>query len=183
LIVGRSSYVDVCRRHQLFRALRPGRLVYTALEATLRLYADGTACAKEKIPTLRQLFEPHDVLRKRASRLVRMMKPSSAVTCAIVPCQSQAGSGSLPTLTLPSWGAHVRFLGMIPMDVLRELRGGSPPIIARSLENGVVFDVRTLDNDELGVVARRVREIADVRAADRRAPSAVMASDDGSLIV
>jgi L-seryl-tRNA(Ser) seleniumtransferase len=180
LILGRSSYVEQCRRHQLYRALRPGRLVYTALEATLRLYADGPKRAAHEIPTLRQLFDTDPVLKKRASRLIRSLKRSSTLACAVVRCESEAGSGSLPTVALPSWGAHVLFQGIAPDDALGRLRRGTPPVIARSLESGVLFDVRTLCDDEVEVVARRVREIAEVAVPD--GPPA-MKSPDVSLIV
>ena len=57
LIVGKAEAVERCRRHPLFRALRPGRMIYTALEATLRIYEAGEEEALARIPALRSLAE------------------------------------------------------------------------------------------------------------------------------
>jgi len=55
IVVGRAAAVERCRRHPLFRALRPGRLIYAALEATLRLYLDADAAVLRQVPALARL--------------------------------------------------------------------------------------------------------------------------------
>jgi L-seryl-tRNA(Ser) seleniumtransferase len=157
ILLGRREAVERCRRHPLFRALRPGRLIYTALEATLRLYRSGDDTALENIPVLRKLLEPEEVLRRRARRLLRGLAGLPDLDAALVPCHSQAGSGSLPARDLPSWGVRLRPGSRAIADLAADLRTGEPAILARIQDDALLFDVRTLEEGEVGVVVERVR--------------------------
>jgi L-seryl-tRNA(Ser) seleniumtransferase len=160
IILGRLEAVGRCRRHPLFRALRPGRLIYTALEATLRLYLAGDAAALERVPVLRQLTARAEDLRRRARRLARRLAGAPGLTVSVVRCASQAGSGSLPTRELASWGVRV-VPELRSVDSLADdLRRGDPAILARVHEDGLLLDVRTLADGELALVAERLRAVA-----------------------
>ncbi len=156
LIAGREEAVERCRRHPLMRAMRPGRLVYTALEATLRLYKDDIA--GEAVPTLDRLFADPALLRRRARKLARQLQPIAGLTATVTPCASQAGSGALPARDLPSWG--VRLATSLPAaDLARHLRTGVPAILPRIVDDAVLLDVRTLEDGDLPIVARRLAAI------------------------
>jgi L-seryl-tRNA(Ser) seleniumtransferase len=157
IILGRKPAVDRCRNHPLYRALRPGRLIYTALEATLRLYLGGEDRAIERVPILQRLLAPPAVLRRRAQRLARGLAGVDA-SVAVVSCTSQAGSGSLPTRDLASWGVRI-----VPEHASVEalsagLRAGDPAILARVHEGALLFDVRTLEDAEIPLIAERLHQ-------------------------
>jgi L-seryl-tRNA(Ser) seleniumtransferase len=163
ILIGRREAVEKCRRHPLFRALRPGRLIYTALEATLRLYAAGTEAA-DRVPVLRQLTAPAEALRPRAALLAEQLTagcPQAAVS--LTPCMSQAGSGALPAREIPSWGVRIvpaAALGSA-QDLAAALRTGDPAILARIVDDGVLFDVRTMSDEDVELVTARLRVLAE----------------------
>jgi L-seryl-tRNA(Ser) seleniumtransferase len=159
LIVGRAEMVDRCRRHPLFRTVRPGRLVYTALEATLRLYLDGEEEAVRRLPTLRRLLAGGDELRPRAQRLARRLCDLPGFEAAAVECGSQAGSGSLPARDIPSWGVRVTQHDRTADELAAELRRGEPAILARIHDDALVFDLRTVHDDETAAIEGRLREL------------------------
>ena len=159
IILGRGESVERCRRHSLFRAMRPGRLVYTALEATLRLYGAGEEKALERVPVLRQLTAPAASLRPRAGRLSRRLAECPGVDVSVVRCASQAGSGALPARDIESWGVRVAPVSRSARQLAAELRTGDPAILARVHEDALLFDVRTLDDDELELIAGRLRAL------------------------
>ena len=158
VILGRKEAVERCRRHPLFRAVRPGRLVYTALEATLRLYGAG-ADAFDRVPVLRQLTAAAESLRPRARRLARRLAGCPGMTVSVVRCASQAGSGALPARDIESWGVRVVPASRSVDDLAAALRTGDPAVLARVQEDAVLFDVRTLSDDEIEIVAARVRDL------------------------
>lgn len=160
VIVGRREAVERCRRHPLFRALRPGRLVYTALEATLRLYLRGEEEAVAGLPVLRRLTASADELRRRARRLQRRLARLPGCRCAVVECDSQAGSGSLPARQLPSWGVTVVTPSLTADELAARLRRGDPAILARVREDAVLLDVRTLADEELAEIAAGIGALA-----------------------
>ena len=156
ILLGRKEHVERCRRHPLFRALRPGRLIYTALEATLRLYAAGEEAARERVPVLRQLTTPAEELRPRARRLARKLAEFPGITAEAVLCASQAGSGALPAREIASWGVRVTLQSRSAHDLAADLRTGEPAILARVHEDAVLFDLRTLSDEEVERVVGRV---------------------------
>jgi L-seryl-tRNA(Ser) seleniumtransferase len=171
LLIGRKEAVERCRRHPLYRALRPGRLIYTALEATLRLYRGGEAVACERLPVLRQLTASQDSLMERGHRLIQQIVRGGGGTCGALrigmgPCQSQAGSGALPVREIESWGVWVSVLfppypgtPTIP-EIAAALRTGDPAILGRIQDGSLLFDLRTLSDDDFEPLAARLREIA-----------------------
>jgi len=91
------------------RALRLDKMRIAALEATLRLYRDPDSLARH-LPTIRLLAASQPEIEARARRMVRAVQASIVplFSVAVVACQSQIGSGALPTVTLPSAGLAIR---------------------------------------------------------------------------
>lgn len=163
ILAGKREWVDRCRRHPLFRALRPGRMVYTALEATLRLYQKGEETALAEIPALARLTASEETVERRAQELLRELAGIDAVGIEVVRCTSQAGSGSLPARELPSWAVRLTPRKGSLDDLAATLRTGDPAILARVHDDGLLLDVRTLDDEELPEIAARLRELDDPR--------------------
>jgi L-seryl-tRNA(Ser) seleniumtransferase len=159
ILVGRKEAVERCRKHPLFRALRPGRLVYTALEATLRLYGAGEEAALAQVPALARLVADPAVLRRRAQALVRRLRGVAGLTARSVPCASQAGSGSLPAVDLASWGVAVEVAGLSADGLAAALRRGEPAILPRIEGDRVLLDLRTVGDEEISMLADRLGEI------------------------
>jgi len=165
LIVGKAEAVERCRRHPLFRALRPGRMIYTALEATLRIYEAGEEEALARIPALRRLAEDGAGLKTRARRWAKRWTAGwgddAGFAVEAIPCGSQAGSGSLPAREIPSWGLRVVTPGRSADELARELRTGEPAILPRVMDDAVVLDLRTLDDGELEEIGARLESLLD----------------------
>jgi L-seryl-tRNA(Ser) seleniumtransferase len=156
LIAGRRSLVDQLRKHPLARAMRPGRLVMAALEATLRAYSEGRAT--ERIPVLEMLAVDAATLQRRAQRLFEAIDsadPSGALHVSIQPSEGRVGGGSMPTEHLQSWSVRVRLESEAALTSLeRALRIAiEPPIIARIEDGHLVLDVRTVSDAEVPLLA------------------------------
>ncbi len=160
VILGRRELVERCRRQPLFRALRPGRLVYAALEATLRLYRAGEAAACRSVPALARLTASPADLEGRARRLARRLAGVAGLPCRVVACQSQAGSGSLPAEALPSFGVELALGGLPAAELAARLRQGEPAVVGRVQDERLLLDVRTVGEDEVGPLAARLRALA-----------------------
>lgn len=158
ILAGRKQTVDRCRRHPLMRALRPGRMTYTALEATLRTYLDGEAAAFERIPVLRRLVADPAELKERAESLAGSLENIAGLQVAVVPTTSQAGSGSLPAREIPSWAVQLRS-ELSATELAARLRAGQPAILARVREEAVLLDVRTLEDDDLSLLREAVADV------------------------
>lgn len=149
LIVGRSDAVAACRRHPLFRALRPGRLTTAALEATLALYRDPERAARE-VPVLAMLAADPAELLGRAHRL------AAATGGEVVEAIARVGGGALPLVDLRGPAVALDPPGGDADGLLRALRHGDPPLIARIADGRVLLDPRTLPGRDLDDAAAAV---------------------------
>ena len=137
IIAGRADLVAACARHPLARALRPGGLVLAVLQDVAMAYLRRDA--GEVLPFWRMATTPTGALESRASALG---------SGTVVACESVTGGGTLPGVTLPSFG--VAFDG----DVTPALRRGRPPVIARVDEGRTVCDLRTVLPEQDEVLAK-----------------------------
>lgn len=159
LILGKREIVEQVRKNPLTRALRIDKLTLAALEATLFAYLDEELALGD-IPALRMLTTPLEVLKRRARKLQRLIRRASLeVDVELLMEASQVGGGAFPFQDLPTWVVAVRPLG-IGLEAFEEgLRSGDPPVVARISGDRVLFDTRTLADDELPLVAEAIAKV------------------------
>jgi L-seryl-tRNA(Ser) seleniumtransferase len=151
ILVGHAEAVAAARAHPLARALRIDKLSLAALEATLRLYRDPRR-ARAEIPVLRMLDCDEPTLHARARRLADAIGSGAQIVTAT----AKVGGGALPLLELE--GPAVALTGEArPVAIVRALRDGDPPVIARIHEDRVLLDPRTLDDAEIEPAAAAAR--------------------------
>jgi L-seryl-tRNA(Ser) seleniumtransferase len=145
LIVGPRGIVRALADNPLARAFRPDKTAFAALEATLQLYRDPDE-AFRRVPVLAMLTASADELRRRARRLARRLRGAR-----LAQGSSAVGGGAFPESDLPTT--------LVTLEVpsceafVERLRRHDPPILARTIDDRVAFDVRTLSDDELSIVA------------------------------
>ena len=158
IAAGRTDVIGRMNQNPLARALRIDKMTLAALEATFFAYADPEKAAGE-IPVLRMLIEDRQSIRERAQGLASGIKAAADVSVGVVEDCSEAGGGSLPAVSLPTWAVSVRSARLTPNNLEEKLRTGEPPIIARIKEDALLLDARTIFEDEVPIVAARLSEL------------------------
>jgi L-seryl-tRNA(Ser) seleniumtransferase len=100
------------------------------------------------------LTERPDALRARAAELAAAMP--SAAGAVVVAGESEVGGGSFPGAKLPTSLVRLNNEQRTADGVVARLRGGSPPVIARIVDDHVVLDPRTIAPQQLSAVAAAV---------------------------
>ncbi len=159
LIVGRKDLIAKIRKHPLKRALRVSKMTLAALEATLLAYRKPDFLTRD-LPTFRLLTRPVAELEALAGRLVPKVQDwlGAAWTIAATHCNSQAGSGSLPSAAIPSVALALRPAGKSGKalnDLATRLRKLPVPVIGRICDGALLLDLRCLE-DEAGFLAQLV---------------------------
>jgi len=146
ILAGQAETVARLRGNPLFRALRLDKVMYQALENTLRnLLLERWEC----VPALAMLRQSADQIRVRAERLAARMP---GVRAEIVPGNSVIGGGATPEQTIPTWLIAVEYADVVQAE--RRLREGDPPIVARIEDGRLMLDLRTVLPDEEAAVER-----------------------------
>ncbi|MDS9466809.1 L-seryl-tRNA(Sec) selenium transferase [Paracoccus sp. MBLB3053] len=142
-IVGKREMIAAINRNPLKRALRMDKIRIAATEATLRLYRDPDRLA-ERLPTLALLTRPEAEIRTQAQRLAPQVAAKLDCRARVTDCNSQIGSGALPTETIPSAGLA---LGPSPEKLADRLRALAIPILGRIHDGELILDLRCLTDD------------------------------------
>ncbi len=143
IVVGRRDLVAALKRNPMRRAMRLGKLSLAALEAVLRLYRDPDRLA-ERLPALRALARPVEEIEAQAERLAPAIEGAEVVAVA-----SQIGSGSLPVERLESRALALSAPGGKALEARAAAFRRLPvPVIGRIAEGRLLFDLRTLDDED-----------------------------------
>jgi L-seryl-tRNA(Ser) seleniumtransferase len=140
VIAGRRELVERCATHPLMRALRPGALTLTALQEVLLAYLRRDVIST--VPFWRMVAQPVSTLEQRA-RALGVGTPTAL--------ESLPGAGSLPGITMPSFGVT------LDGDRTTALRRFRVPVIARVRDRFTALDLRTVDPSDDALVADALR--------------------------
>jgi L-seryl-tRNA(Ser) seleniumtransferase len=160
IILGTKACLDPIRSNPLARALRIDKLTLAALDATLRQYLDREKAVRD-IPTLWMLTQPLAEIERKAGLMVDGLKGinDKELSIAVQDDASQSGGGALPLGNFPTKTVCIRHERLSANRIESSLRLGSPPVITRIKEGMVVFDPRTLNDEEVGLIIDAVKKI------------------------
>lgn len=150
IAVGRKAEIAKMRKHPLMRAVRPDKLTFAALDATLRAYLVPRR-ALDELPVWRMLAISIADLEAWGSPLLKAVASAAkkaGFEVDLAPSQACSGGGSLPEEQLPSVALRFRGSPRAMTSLQKALRLGEPGIIGYLRENALWFDLRTMVIEE-----------------------------------
>ncbi|MBN1636677.1 MAG: L-seryl-tRNA(Sec) selenium transferase [Deltaproteobacteria bacterium] len=150
IILGNTEYVEPMAKNPLHRALRVDKFTIAALSETLRLLAKEQF---SEIPVLRMITESKDSVKQRAEDLKRRL---SDIESELIETSAVIGGGAAPTQNFPSYGLVVK--SSEANRIHHILRKSQPAVVARIVEDRLIFDLKAVGDDEIGVLAEKIKE-------------------------
>jgi L-seryl-tRNA(Ser) seleniumtransferase len=147
IIVGKKDLISSLKKHPLARALRADKLCLAGLTATLLHYQKGEELSK--IPIWKMVASPLDYIQERANKWQQTLGFGEVISEF-----STIGGGSLPEEMLPTY-----VLALTPRSPERfsnHLRQASPPIVARINSGRVLFDPRTVFEEDDDILLAQI---------------------------
>ena len=147
IIVGKKKYIDLLKTHQLARVLRVDKMSFAALEGTLLSYV---AQEEVEIPTIRDILQPIEHIHQKAQYVMyKLEKKIPSLQMQLCDDVSYVGGGTMPEVTIPTI-----VLKLIPSivttnEMAEKLRLGTPSVVVRQKDNGIIVDFRTITEEEL----------------------------------
>lgn len=141
IIVGKKDLLEKIKKHPLARAVRADKACLAGLSATLAHYLKDEA--EREIPIVRMMSTPLNQLRGRAEAWRDELGRGD-----VVEGRSTVGGGSLPGESIPT--ALLELKVDSTEKFLHALRKNSPPIIARTENDRILLDPRTVPADQDG---------------------------------
>jgi L-seryl-tRNA(Ser) seleniumtransferase len=149
ILAGDVVLVGRLRRNPMFRALRLDKLIYQALETTLR---NLVLERWDQIPALRMISQSSGELRARSERLSGLL---DGLRASVMEGSSVIGGGSTPGQPLKTWLIAIDCANVVEAE--RRCRLSDPPVVARIEDGRLVLDLRTVFANEEDELARVVR--------------------------
>ncbi|MBC8334857.1 MAG: L-seryl-tRNA(Sec) selenium transferase [Anaerolineales bacterium] len=143
IIVGRADLMNKIKKHPLARAVRADKVALAGISATLTHYLKDEA--EREIPIWRMISKPPKQIKARAQAWANHLGQGK-----VIPGESTIGGGSLPGEVLPTW--------LLALDVpkadnfLAKLRKQNPPVIARTENDLILLDPRTVLQEQEGAL-------------------------------
>jgi L-seryl-tRNA(Ser) seleniumtransferase len=140
IIIGRKALVDKIKKHPLARAVRADKVCLAGITATLLHYLRDEA--ETEIPIWKMMSLTLEQLKIRAELWRDAIGQGD-----VIQSESTIGGGSLPDESIPTYVLALKVKS--PDRFLKKLRMSHPPIIARVENDTILFDPRTVLNDEM----------------------------------
>lgn len=159
ILVGTKQYIDQLKRHPLLRALRVDKMTLAGLEATLQACLKPEQAMKD-IPLLQMLGQSEEKLAHKAKTLaddIRALDKGYQVN--MIEGQSQVGGGAFPEARLVTYLVEISHPDYSENTLEQKLRQAEFPIIARTSDGKVQFDVRTLLEADNGKICQALVEM------------------------
>jgi L-seryl-tRNA(Ser) seleniumtransferase len=153
IIVGKAALIAKIKRHPLARAVRADKSCLAGLAVTLLHYLKDEA--EREIPLWRMISMPLDQVKSRAEAWQR------EIGCGdVVVSTSTIGGGSLPGESFPTWVLSIPVKSADKF--LARLRNYSPPVIARTQNDRILFDPRTVLPEQDDIILACLKSLIPV---------------------
>jgi L-seryl-tRNA(Ser) seleniumtransferase len=143
IIIGKKELLDKIKKHPLARAVRADKSCLAGLSATLTHYLKDEA--EREIPIVRMMSLTLKQVKGRAEAWREELGQGN-----VVEGESTVGGGSLPDESIPTFLLELQVKST--EKFLRALRKNNPPIIARTVNDNVLLDPRTVFPEQEGAL-------------------------------
>lgn len=160
IILGRRNVLQEIKQNPLNRALRIDKLTLAALEATMMQYFQPDR-AISRLRVLKALTEPLKDVDKRVKKLLSLLRKErwEGVIMSVKKGFSMSGGGSLPTQEIPTLLLSLVSKHLSPSNLEERLRYLEIPIITRIADEEVLFDLRTIEEEEFSAIRNGLKQI------------------------
>lgn len=140
IIVGKKELIDKLKKHPLARAVRADKTCLAGVTATLTHYLKDEA--EREIPIVRMMSLTPEQVKVRAEAWRAALEQGE-----VIESESTVGGGSLPGESMPTYVLALQVKS--PDKFLKKLREANPPVVARTENDKVLLDPRTVLQDDL----------------------------------
>lgn len=158
IIVGKKDLIEQIKANPLTRALRCDKLTLIALQETLRIYPDPERINRE-IPLFRMLSQTSEELTAKCQELARHLS-SEELPTKIIETRGEVGGGSAPGLyfATPALAIEAKDVDFSLHALEEALRLGEIPVISFIQNDQLIFDLRTVADEEFAPLVEAIQE-------------------------
>lgn len=158
IIVGKKVYINKLKINPLTRALRVDKFTLSTLESTLKSYIKKEE--REEIPTLKMISEKSDLIKSKAKKLKEEVINlcNDKYLLSIEKETSKVGGGAFPMQGVPTYVLKLKTKEIDLNTLGYKLRMNTTPIFTRLHDGSMIFDLRTIKDEEILQIAKALKK-------------------------
>ena len=150
IIIGKKSLLDKIKKHPLARAVRADKTSLAGVSATLTHYLKDEA--EREIPIVRMMSLTPEQVKVRVEAWRAEIEQGD-----VIESESTVGGGSLPEESMSTFVLSLNVKS--PDKFLKKLRESNLPVIARTENDKVLLDPRTVLEEQDGKIISALRSL------------------------
>lgn len=157
IIVAKSDYLKILKKHPLYRVLRPDKFTIFYLS---RLFYYLNIKDTTKSPVIASLLSDENDIKVKAKKVLKLLKNKIPTELLSLEKDSSApGGGTLPEVYLSTWILKIKHPEKDDNDVKNFFLNQSPSIVTRQKEGYTIIDMRTVFSREIPFVANAINNL------------------------
>ena len=159
IIAGKKEYIRKLKKSPLMRVLRVGKMTLAALSTVLRCYLKDESLITN-VPVFQMLNQKKEGLKKKAEKFSKLLSREK-IPNKIIDNIARCGGGTLPQVEIPSYAIKLDLSKskLTPEQLHHKLLQLEKPIIGILRERSLMFDIFTLNKEQLAYIAEQVKKI------------------------
>ncbi|MDB4718587.1 hypothetical protein OAG11_06925, partial [Verrucomicrobia bacterium] len=164
IIVGKETWVERLKSNPFFRALRPDKMVLSALEFTVQKHLesknDPESPKLPDLPAYELLSQSRNNLKERADAILKASN-CRTVHLNIIETDSEVGGGTMPRTRMASIAIEVNIQSIKPDTIARSFRECHPPVIGYVQQGSFRLNLRTIFSDQDETISACIQQIEE----------------------
>lgn len=157
IIVAKSDYLKILKKHPLYRVLRPDKFTIFYLS---RLFYYLNIKDFKKSPVIDALLSDENDIKLKAKKVFKLLKNKIPTEfLSLEKDLSAPGGGALPDVYLPTWILKLKHPEKGDSELKTFFLNQSPPVVARQKEGYTIIDMRTVFPREIPFVAAAINNL------------------------
>lgn len=153
IIVAKPYLIKQFKDNPLYRALRPDKFTIYYLSRLFYYLSIGDTT---KSPVIENLLTNEKEIKKKAEKLLRMVKNVKKDFIKIDKEMSAPGGGSLPGVFLPTYVVKIKHPSKNEAAVRQFFLNQNPPILTRQKNEYTLIDLRTVFPEDIPLIAESI---------------------------
>ncbi len=159
IIAGKKKYIQELRKSPLMRVLRVGKMTLAALSTVLRSYLKEDSLLAN-VPVFNMLNQKIEELKNKAEKFSKLLSKEK-IPNRIIDNVAHSGGGTLPQVEIPSYAVQLDLSKskLTPEQLHHQLLQLDKPILGILRERTLLFDLFTLNEEQLEYIAEQIKKI------------------------
>lgn len=156
IILADEEMIQKIKSNPLYRALRPDKFTIFYLARLFYYLSIGDT---KKSPVIENLLTDEKAIKRKALKLVRLLKNTPRHAVKVERDFSAPGGGALPGVYLPTYVVKIHHPKKSEEEVRQLLLKNEPPIVTRQKDNATIIDLRTVFLEEIPALASALNKL------------------------